>query len=172
MNPQGTRTAIPTVRRSNSTANRWVITRLYSRRAAGPGCDHASKLSPLASMNEEKALAWMRCAARVEKPKHPLRTTAGRLGARVVPYCYRDVAATDRTEAAQSYPRYGALPRVIKGTAATGPARGICHRREECGANAAGGSLAGKVPLSASSSDCSRRSIFAASEASTLRGSS
>ena len=44
------------------------------------------------------------------------------------------------------------------------------HFSWQWGAKAAGGSLAGNVPLRASSSDCSRRSISSASLAGTWRG--
>ena len=58
--------------------------------------------------------------AHLECPKRrPVAERREAQGARVVPYCYLDVAATDQTESAQSYSRYGAAARVIKAVGKT-----------------------------------------------------
>ena len=115
MNPPGTRTAIPTTRRSNSTAKRCVDTirlltsaRLRAVVLTGAVADRSSV------ENSGKAPAAKRSAVHEENAPGAARLAGGRQGPRVVRCCSRDGAATVRTENAQSWLRYGS-PRWIKG---------------------------------------------------------
>lgn len=116
MNPPGTRTAIPTTRRSNSTAKRCVVTtrlltsdpmRAWSQRQAQLKAACLLKVQEKRPLVSEARFMW-------RKAPGAARLAGGRQGPTVVRCCSRGGAATVQTENAQSYLRYGSPGSRIK----------------------------------------------------------
>jgi len=108
MNPPGKRTAMPTVRCSNSTVKRWVITKLQLVASAPLAHGEPRNFTALPARFSGNAIAGLRCTLWL----CALRARR-RAGLRVVPYCCRDAALIAWIESDQSWLRYGTSNKFI-----------------------------------------------------------